>query len=168
MSWRVPAIVVMIGLTSAAAAAGGYAIGHGTAPTVTDAEHEREAAFDRAFTSAKEAAYRDAYDSGADDGRRAGRSESRSTDQAEGEDAAQASLSEARAASAETASAPSTDPYDYPLDTPPPEPTGTECPPPFSYHMGGCRLARPAQAHECPPGWVPAGVTGACGPGGRP
>jgi hypothetical protein len=167
MSWRVATIVAVVALTSAAAS-GGYVIGHGAAPTATDAEREREVAFDDAFTRAKEAAHRDAYEGGADDGRRAGRSEGRSTGQVDGEDAAQASLSEARAAAAEAAPTPPTDPYDYPLDTPPPTPTGTECPPPFSYHMGGCRLARPALPEECPPGWAPAGVTGACGPAGRP
>lgn len=50
------------------------------------------------------------------------------------------------------------------LGTPGPEPVETICAPPFSYHMGICKIARPARPDECPDGWTPAGETGACAP----
>jgi len=152
--------------TSVVAAAGtaGYLVGVGEAPSLTDAAHARALAAVEAEEDARGAARERAFDEAALTGRAKGRTEGERIGSDEGSGAAGEEINEQQPVAAGAVPSPSTDPYDYDLSTTA-EPVNGECPPPLTYHMGICKLSRPALPEECPPGWVPAGVTGACGPG---
>ncbi len=156
-------IVAVVGM--AAAAGGGYALGRSTGADLDGARTRgektgaargsalgaqrgfaeglkagRQAGYDQTYRRAYKTAYKRATDQGSQKG-----------------DSAR--LARSAAGRDRTSS-----PEDYPLDAVGPSPRGMRCDPPFSYHMGICRIARPARPEECPPGQEPAGQTGACAP----
>jgi hypothetical protein len=158
------AVVALVALASV----GGYLFGHGEAATKLEAQNVVRAARGAAFESARREARIHASKRGRTAGVKNGRLEGQQSGSANGSSDARRDIAAEQEAAAEVAAPPSTDPYDYALDTPGPPPTGTSCPPPYQYDMGACVISRPATASECPPGWEPAGITGACGPASRP
>jgi hypothetical protein len=144
---------------------GGYALGRAAAPTQADATGAESEAFATARSSALETSFEQSEKRGQANGVEKGRAEGQRAGTVEGKSDGERELAEDAAAASASEPAPSTDPYDYALDTPGPAPQGTSCPPPFQYDMGICVISRPALPEECPPGYEPAGVTGACGPG---
>jgi hypothetical protein len=154
-------------------AAGGYLLGEGAAPSDQEEQRARVEARLAAEREPAHAAFATAQSRGRAEGATIGRRRGRKLGRRRG---ARAGRREAEAAAssgdrpssgpprASNAPGVSADPDDYPIDTPGPEPQGTSCPPPFTYHMGICKITRPARPDECPPGWEPAGETGACAP----
>ena len=143
----------------------GYLIGPEEAVTQLEVEQARQRAFGAALTaSARDAATlarRRGSRKGVSAGRLAGRSEGRTEGTAAGTQMADKLMAQRQAERTDSGLATA---QDLPLSTAGPAPQGTNCPPPFSYHMGICKIARPARPDECPKGWTPAGVTGACAP----
>jgi hypothetical protein len=155
------AAVVAVSVAGAAS----WLLGSGAAPDAEEATAAAEQARGESYAAELPAAEASGRSKGREAGLRAGKRQGASEGREEGEATAVKAVAEAREAAAEASAPPSTDPFDYPLGGPAPTPVGTSCPAPYSYHMGICKIARPALPEECPPGWVPAGLSGACAPG---
>jgi hypothetical protein len=140
---------------------GAFLVGRDTAPDEDDAVETQASAYDAAVAESRRSAALASRERGMLAGQKVGRIAGTDAGSSDGAADGQA---EAEAELAALGPCPSPDPDLCPLGTIGPEPQGTYCPPPFSYDMGVCNVVRPARPEECPPGWEPAGLTGACAP----
>jgi hypothetical protein len=145
---------------------GGYLWGNGTAPSHREATAAREAAYESALTAARADTETAARTRGLQKGRRAGERAGRSQGTREGGSAGSADANAELAATT-----PETSSTEEMISTP--ESCG---PGEYNYQGNGCVPLNcpgagcahpptpPATAETCPPGWTPAGQTGACAP----
>jgi len=172
LSHRALAVLSAV-LCVVAAAAIGFAVGTTRAPSGADAADAERAAKVTAARDAELDGEREARPRGEAAGREAGARRGKAAGDRVGRTRAKRVLARrarraaqlgAQPAAAAAAPAPTPDAEDLPLSTPGPQPVNGTCAPPFSYHMGICKIARPARPDECPAGSEPAGLTGACAP----
>ena len=155
--------LLTVGVFSIAAGVAGFFAGSTTAPSDSDAQRAKTTALTTARSQSQAVAAKAAQARGERIGRRDGTDAGRRAGARLGRRQAATRIERERTRAAEAAARiPSLN--DTPLGADAPDPVDGECPPPFSYHMGICKLARPARPEECPPGYAPAGLTGACAP----
>jgi hypothetical protein len=166
LSTKQIATLAATGVLVVAAGVGGYLWGHHTAPSHREATAAREAAYESALTVARADAETEARTRGLEKGRRAGEPAGRSQGARDGESAGSADADEQLAATT-----PETSSTEETIST-----TESCGPGEYNYQGNGCVPLNcpgagcahpptpPATPETCPPGWTPAGQTGACAP----